>query len=302
MSYEIRPGRPLSGEVVRIARAQYGKAIDVLGKGKNDRYRAIHDARKRFKRLRGLFRLVRDGQRDLFDAENARLRAIAGSLSAARDATALVEAMDRLLESESSEESREALLAVRGRLAERRDRIVAEEVDLSGKVAAAIVECMKGMDALDGIDLPKGRGKAIALLAAGAAKNYARAIRAFETARKSGNQADWHDMRKRIKYHGMHVLLLRPAWPGEMAIRAKVADRAGEALGDDHDLANLCLLMAAEPEVVGGATETRLLRAAIAERSRRLHEQVRMIVKDLLRDEPKLFERRIAMLCRDADR
>jgi hypothetical protein len=40
-------------------------------------------------------------------------------------------------------------------------------------------------------------------------------------------------LRKRVKYHRMHMQLMSPAWPGDMAMRAEVADLAGEALGDD---------------------------------------------------------------------
>ncbi len=91
MSYRIRPGQLLTGEVVRIAEIQYERAIHVLRRQPDGPYQAIHDARKRFKRLRGLFRLVRAAAPDFFARENARLRDMAATLSEVRDATALVE-------------------------------------------------------------------------------------------------------------------------------------------------------------------------------------------------------------------
>lgn len=302
MTYRIRPDKPLTGEVVRIARVQYEKAIDILYHEKKGRYQAIHDARKRFKRLRGLFRLVRDAQPEFCARENARVRDIAGTLSMVRDATALVEAVDRLLEFDATDENEVVLGAVRGRLAGRRDRIAAEETDLSGKILAAIAACEEGIEALEGFDLPNKADKAIALLASGTAKNYRRAVEAFETAQESGDPADWHDLRKRVKYHWMHVLLLRRIWPGEMAVRADVADLAGEALGEDHDLAVLDELIVTEPDVIGSAEEIGLLRAAMAAQSGRLHERVRGIAKNLLRDDPEIVESRIAALCREAAR
>jgi hypothetical protein len=61
MSYRIRPGKPLTGEVVRVvAGSQYRKApsaccaISSAARMKPSTTRAM-----RFKRLRGLFRLVR---------------------------------------------------------------------------------------------------------------------------------------------------------------------------------------------------------------------------------------------------
>lgn len=88
MSYRIRPGKDLTTEVVRIAEIQYDRAIETLGDQPKGRYQAIHDARKRFKKLRGLFRLVREAAPDFYEAENARIRDMARTLSTVRDATA----------------------------------------------------------------------------------------------------------------------------------------------------------------------------------------------------------------------
>jgi CHAD domain-containing protein len=300
MNYRIRPGKPLTGEVVRVARAQYEKAIDILYHERGGRHEAVHNARKCFKRLRGLFRLVRGAAPEFCARENARIRDIARTLSAVRDATALVEALNRLVADETSEEVRTVLDAIRDRLAARRDHIATAETDISAKILAAISGCEQGIAALDGLSLPGKPDKAVAVLADGVAKNYARAVEALETARKTGEPADWHDLRKRIKYHWMHVLLLRPVWPGEMAARADIADRAGEALGNDHDLAALDELIAAEPRAIGSPAEIAMLRAAMKAQSERLHEEVRVIAKNLLRDDAETVRSRIVALYREA--
>jgi CHAD domain-containing protein len=300
VSYRIRPGRPLTREVVRIAKIQYASAIAVLRDQPDGPYEAIHEARKRFKRLRGLFRLIRGAAPKFYARENARVRDIARTLSTVRDATALVEALDHLLASDAVGHNPEALRAVRARLAARRDRITTAETDLEARVAAAIAGCEGGIEALRKLRLPEKPDKAIAVLADGAAKTYGRAVRALETANASGDPADWHDLRKRIKYHRMHVQLLSRAWPGEMALRDQIADIAGEALGDDHDLANLENLIVRDPGALGDDAEIAILRAAMATRSAQLHDQVRKIVKNLLQDDKKLVQSRIAALYRDA--
>ena len=300
MSYRIRPGKPLTREVTRIARIQYERAIEILRRQPDGPYQAIHDARKRFKRLRGLFRLVRAADPDFFSRENARLRDMAATLSEVRDATALVEALDHLLASGGAGENRPALEAVRARLAARRDRIATDAVDLDARNTAAIATCQDGIAALGDLQLPARRKKATAVLAAGTAKNYGKAVSALAKAVDSGHAEDWHDLRKRIKYHRMHVQLLSHAWPGEMALRAQIADIAGEALGDDHDLEALGSLIATEPDAIGDEAEIAVLRACMIARSARLHEQVRDIVKDLLRDTPDTLETRITALWREA--
>ena len=218
-----------------------------------------------------------------------------------RDATALVEGLDRLsVECARGATITATLLAIRHRLAARRDRIAAGQMDLHASVSAAIASCEDGIDALAALSLPKGRKKAIRVLAKGAAKNYGRARDALSRARETGDPADWHDLRKRIKYHWMHMKLLRPAWPGVMKARAEVADLAGEALGDDHDLAVLEELIGAEPDEIGDDGEIAILRACMKEHSLALHERIGAILKHLIHDDPDVFRSRIEALYRDA--
>ncbi|WP_324288651.1 CHAD domain-containing protein [Hoeflea alexandrii] len=173
-------------------------------------------------------------------------------------------------------------------------------VDLDARITAAIAICQDGIGALADLQLPARRKKAIALLAGGTAKNYGKAVSALERAIESGDPEDWHDLRKRIKYHRMHIQLLSLAWPGEMALRARIADIAGEALGDDHDLDALKTLIATDPEAIGSEAEIAVLRACMIARSARLHDQVRDIVKNLLGDSPGALEAHISALWRDA--
>ena len=300
MSYRLRPGKRLTGEVTRVAEIQYRRAIESLRDQPDGPHAAIHDARKRFKRLRGLFRLVRDAAPEFCARENARVRDIAAGLSAVRDATALVEAMDHLLASKATAENHDALFAIHARLATRRDRIASAETDLDARIAAAIAGCEDGITALAGLKLPKRKDKAIDVLASGVARTYGRAVRALEAATESGHTEDWHDLRKRIKYHRMHVQLMSAAWPGEMALRADVADIAGEALGDDHDLDALEALIATDPDAIGSEAEIAVLRSVMAARSAELHGEVRKIVRNLLGDDRRVVRRRIAALWRDA--
>tara|TARA_R110002020_G_scaffold34066_22_gene103678 strand:+ start:7669 stop:8577 length:909 start_codon:yes stop_codon:yes gene_type:complete len=300
MSYRIRPGKSLSGEFRRVARHQYTMAIDILTHQPDGPDEAIHDARKCFKRLRGLIRLVGDVAPEFRDNENARVRDIARTLASARDATALVEALDRLIVSEATAANHDSLFAIHARLAERRDRIAAEETGIEDRIAAAITGCEDGIKALHQLRLPGKRRKATAVLARGAAKNYGRAVSALARAGASSNPDDWHDLRKRIKYHRMHVQLLSTAWPGEMGLRAEIADLAGEALGDDHDLTSLDALIAADPAAIGTDDEIAILRRCMAARSARLHDQVHAIVTNLLKDDRRVVESRIAALWHDA--
>ena len=63
----------------------------------SDRHRGVHDARKCLKRLRSLLVLIRPGLPEpVFDNLTDRLRTIARGLAPARDAHALLDAIDKL--------------------------------------------------------------------------------------------------------------------------------------------------------------------------------------------------------------
>ena len=302
MSYRIRPGKALTGEVAGVARRQYLRAIDELRDQPDGPHEAIHAARKRFKRLRGLFRLVRDAAPDFYASENARIRDVAATLSTVRDATALVEALDHLLARGATAANHDTLFAIRDRLAERRDRIASHETDLDARIDDAVAVCEEGLAALEGLRLPEKPKKAVTLLAGGVAKTYGRAVDALATAAETDGAADWHELRKQIKYHWMHVKLLGDIWPGEMGLRARTADLAGEALGDDNDLANLDHLIATDPDAIGSEADIAILRTVMAERSAALHDEIRRMLRHLLKDDKTLVRNRIAALWRDAAR
>jgi CHAD domain-containing protein len=300
VTYRIRPERPLTEEVRGIARSQLKKAIDILYTERNGRHEAIHAARKRFKKLRGLYRLIRNEARDFYRTENARLRDAARSLSAVRDATALVEAMDRMIVANAAPDEHAVLLAIRQRLAARRDRIAAAETGLHASISAAIHACEEALDALETLDLPAKPKDVRKALAGGFATTYARAVDALGQARKSNAAEDWHDLRKRLKYHWMHSQLLDEAWPGGMRLRAAVAEAAGDDLGDDHDLAVLLALAENEPDLIGRADEIAILQTVVSARSETLRLRTADAVAGLLHDDRATVEKRMRVLWRSA--
>ena len=74
MSYHLRPDRKASKEVVRVISKRLGKAREALTAPKGERARGVHQARKRFKEMRAVLRLVRTPLGKEFAPENHRLR------------------------------------------------------------------------------------------------------------------------------------------------------------------------------------------------------------------------------------
>jgi len=87
MAPRLKPDEALAKGVRRIAKRQFDKALDGLtGLSGADPEEVVHDARKRFKRVRALVRLARSGLgRKVADRADARLRDAGRPLSEVRE-------------------------------------------------------------------------------------------------------------------------------------------------------------------------------------------------------------------------
>lgn len=298
MSYRLRPGKSLEKETKRIALAHLEKAEAALRDRSGDRDEAVHDARKDFKKLRGLYRLVRAGAADFYQCENARLRDVARSLSGVRDATALVEAVDGLRRHIALEHAPEALAVVQANLAERRDRIARTGGLAESRMSEAADACRAARDAVVRLDL-KGRSD-LKIIAAGWQTICRQAGRAIEASATNAAAADFHDLRKRVKYHWMHARLARDAWPSAMKLRAREAEQLGDLLGDEHNLALLSDLAEAEPAVVGSQAEREILGRLVADRRAELRAEGLLRARRLFGEPAGESARRLALLWRSA--
>lgn len=138
MPFRIDPKKPFGDEIRRAGLELIDDAVTILRDQPSGSHEAVHDARKRFKRLRALYRLIRKVAPDFAREENTRFRDIARSLAFARDATALVETAEYLEAFAASDTQGEALRSVTVMLRERRDDALDHEAGLDEAIAAAI--------------------------------------------------------------------------------------------------------------------------------------------------------------------
>ncbi len=282
MNYRIDPRLPLTGEIRRIAGGRIGKAVESLETSRTTPEKGLHDARKRFKELRALFRLVRSGDRAFSRKEGIRYRDIARTIAGAREATALIETLDRLVKEFPKACSAGELDGIRAALEARRACIAHDRADLGPVIDAAIAACGSGRIALAGIALPDDPQLAADVLADGARKTMRHAARALGTAAKRGRPDDFHTLRKAVKAHWMHLSLLRGVWPRPLKSRRKAVETLAERLGDLNDIFVMRALIEAEGKALGG-------KKAIALMRRLLKRSERPLRKDCLKEAGKLF-------------
>ncbi|MGN6548551.1 MAG: CHAD domain-containing protein [Pararhizobium sp.] len=295
MSYRLRLDRKLVAEIRRIAHEELDAASAALKDETVDRSAAIHDMRKSFKKLRGLTRLLRTAAPDFHEEQNARLRDAARALSGLRDATALVETVDALGRHIGEEHAPTALSAVRQNLLDRRERLAAGRRSLDAEIAEAVEACRQARAAFDGLHLD---GSPRRIVAAGWRRICRQARDAIAACEAAGEPADFHDLRKRVKFHWMHVRLLEDLWPSSMKLRRTEAKRLEAMLGDEHNLSVLAALMENEPDAVGSGAEREIVARLLADWRAELRAQALAGAKTMFREKPKASGRRISLLWR----
>lgn len=300
MTYRIKPSKPLTEEIRRIASDELLRAADSFDSGGAGTHEDIHNARKRLKKLRALYRLIRRDAPDFYGAENARLRDAARSLSGMRDATAMIEAVDKLKSHLDGAAKPEALDRLRVNLVARRDRLAGGEVDLEARTAAAAAACRAGAAALESLNLSETRRDAAKTVASGWAKTYGRARQARSACRDSATAADFHELRKRVKYHWLHIRLLQDLWPSSMRLRRNEAKALSDLIGDEHDLSVLIDLLQSESRLAGPRAERELLQRLITDRQAALRTEAVDRTGVLFREPRTLSRDRIALMWKDA--
>jgi CHAD domain-containing protein len=234
MSYQIEARETVEAAVRRIAKEQIKKAIRDLDDSDLGRAETVHEVRKRCKKIRGLIRLTRPAFEDTYDVENAFFRDAARSLSDLRDATSLLECFDALMDRYEEEDlDRDRFDSVRRELLERRED-VADDQDAENRLDEFRSAMKTAKKRVGSWELEE---EAFEAVAGGIEKTYTRARKAMKKAYKGRTDEQFHEWRKRVKYHRYHCRLISGMWPALLQPRRDEVKRLTDYLGDDHDLA-----------------------------------------------------------------
>jgi CHAD domain-containing protein len=286
-AYRWDPTAAPAAELRRIARAQADRAIAELDLDDPDE--AVHQIRKRCKKLRALLRLVRPAAAELYRTENPMIRDLARDLSSARDDAAAVGALAELADVSDDALPAHVVTAVLQGLA----RAEVEGADAGGALDRARVELVDLRARIEtDWTLPKGARGANAVVP-GFRLSYARGRDAFEDVLDDPTTEALHEWRKRVKDHWYHCRLLRPVWPPVMKARASALNDLAELLGDDHDLAVMRASLQAEPDRFGGEEVAATTTALLDRRRATLQWDATNLGRRVYADRPKAIGRRV---------
>jgi CHAD domain-containing protein len=277
--------------VKRMIGQHTDKALAALRRGPS-RAEGVHDARKRFKRVRALLRLVRAelGSR-AYHRANETFRDAGRPLSEVRDAEILVEALEGLAERFAAEVPLTDFVPLR-RAMEGRKREIWQRVLDEQNAPAQVVSSIKGVrKTVRRWGFPH---KGWLALADGLLRAYDRAAASFAAAATPTDES-LHECRKQAKYLWSQLEVLRPVRPKRLGPLADLAHQLGDLLGDDHDLAVLGQTLTADKERFAGVAIEQL-RPLIERRRAELQKDAARVGRQLYADPPVLF---VARLRRD---
>ena len=292
MSFRLRRGESAEAAIQRIAREQIDKGLGELRDPQLGPHETVHQVRKRCKKLRGLLRLVRpefEGD-ETYARENAWYRDSARGISRARDAQSVLECLDGLSDDFGGELDHDAFAAVRVPLLEHRERVVAEEIDLDRRLHAVGERLEEGRERVAGWRLAAEEFEAVRR---GLEKTYGRARKAREAAYDRPGTERFHQWRKRVKYHGYHLRLLRPIWKHPLRARRDEVDELSELLGDDHDLSVLRATLLEERADRTDEGARRAVLGVALQRQIELRSAAWALGARLFAEPPKPFARRL---------
>jgi len=290
MSYRLERHETPEEGVKRIAREQIDKALADI-RNDEDRDEGVHEGRKRFKKVRGLIRLVRDEVGDdFYKSVNVRFRDMGRALSDLRDAQVMVETVDELVDHFEGQLEPDAFSTARSVFQERHDAMLDRFVNdraVFDKVEADLIEARDRVE-----DWPID-SDGFAAFSDGLERVYRRGRDGFEDSYDSCAVADFHDWRKRVKYLWYHMRVLEDAWDDMVDEIGDQGHDLSDHIGDDHDLAVLISRLAKEPDTFGGETEVEALIALARSRSRELREAAYPLARRIYVEKPKRFVKRI---------
>jgi CHAD domain-containing protein len=292
MSFELKPDESLRKGIRRIVRKQMDQALEYLtGPHKGSRDEAVHEARKCFKKIRAVLRLVRPAiGEQRYRKENICFRDAGRPLTEVRDAKIFIETLDQLAEhfkehvvGRSFDDARRAL---QDNLRAVRKRVL-DEQNAFTVVAETVRQARERIKSW--ADVPnKG-----AVVREGLEDVYRRTSDAHGDATADPTVAKLHEWRKQAKYLRYQLEVLRPIWPERMEELANEADRMGELLGDDHDLAVLRQMLTDDPERFGDEGDREVLLALIDRRRAELEQEALLLGRRFFQDSPWDFASRL---------
>ena len=286
MAYRLQRTESVADGLRRLARKELRSARVRLHRAHPPSVEAVHDARKRVKKIRAIVRVIdSDGGRGL-DGSARRLRSVNRTLSTLRDAAVMLETLSTLRDKYPQVLNEHTFARVRRRLMAHVDEVTAAAGDgawkrVDRKLRALRKQAKRWRLAHGGFGA----------LAPGIRHTHRRGRTAMARALERERAADFHEWRQEMKTLWYELRLVEGSAP-QVRRDARALHRAETWLGDDHNMAVLCDELARDRSLHGQIDLQRLQCAADAYQ-RHLREKATALVRGIYDVTSGAYVRRI---------
>jgi CHAD domain-containing protein len=287
MAYHLRGRKSISTELSGIVAKEFDKALDELRDHADARgWEAVHEARKRVKKIRAVLRLLRTDLGNHYGPRNRRLRKVAHELSPLRDLDATAE-MVRSVRDRYPDLITPSIFASVNRGFVARKRRTARQRDSSRALSTAARELRKTAPST----VRRIRRAAdTAAVTAGFRRGYQRALNAMARVHAEPEDVRFHTWRRRVKDHWYHVRLVEEL-SARAHDRAQRLKRLETWLGDDHNLVLIREALLKAPARFGDHRTTTLVLGCVARYQTMLRRRALKLGGRLFKFRPGEFRR-----------
>ncbi len=234
MRYQFLIEEEISTEIIRNTGEEIAFAIEALQTAE-DPHEGIHDARKSLKKIRAILRLARSGfLPEIFQQANETCRDNGRLLSDLRDATALIETLDKLREVHPSWISADNHSQIRSSLEAQRAELFHQVIEVDQTDHLVLDNLTAFSHILTTWEI--GGSTFTEVLKNGLFTAYRSGAKRFRKAYAFPTEENFHEWRKRVKDLWYHIQLLQVCWPAMMIPFGEELRQLSGLLGDEHDL------------------------------------------------------------------
>jgi len=283
MAYRLEPEGSPGKQLARIVRTELRRAADDMNVARRQ-VDAVHDARKRVKKIRAILRLLRNSLGSAYRTYNKELRTIAHQLSASRDADAALE----ILKSTQTHYPKQVTRAI---FATVRRGLTPEQRGAASRVHATRVRRALRHAATT---LPRRvqRAAGPAAVRAGIRLGYSRARRALRDVKATPEDVGFHAWRRRVKDHWYHMRLVEAGHP-RLRMRSQRLKTLEHWLGDDHNLVLLRTTLQEARPTFGDQRAATVVLGCIEKYEATLRKRALTLGERLFASKPRAFEKSI---------
>jgi CHAD domain-containing protein len=287
MAYRFRKNESLPHAIRRVYMEEIDWAVRQLTRSK-DREKAVHEARKSLKKIRGLLGLIAEPLGRLYKTEDRYFRNVGRQLSQLRDSAVMLQTFDALA-ARRHELDPVALVNIRRNLLRCQGEAAAEK-QVSAEVSQALAAARAKAVAwpLDQLQFPALLPDLTAVYRAGR--------KAHKKTLSEQTAESFHDFRKQVKKHWYHLRLFEGNLNSEMKKRVKELRILETVLGDEHNLTVLRQSIAADVETSRDRHEIRGFLAALEDEGHELRERAMKSGEPLYSVKPRTFAETLSAL------